>query len=533
MINMKRRFSRKGSSDCFSCLRLPILCFFVSLCLQPGLVAEESLETILDRTRQALGHAKLCSFENGIVVLSEGVSKGLESRFTLYLKKDGCFRLDTHSALESKVGFDGRKGWFLDASRMPGYLEFRDLEVLKMIYGVLGGHWLIKEGQVNLSLMESSRDADGTVRINASFPEGLIAYTISMDSETALPKEMTWQQSGATHSLSLADYRKVSGFRFPHKVVLQKGNLPMKMNVQCVRECRPEEADAYQAIVKRPEDTVFSAPEAQPLEIKKIGSGHLLVKVELDGGDAGWFFLDTGAGLNCVDRSLADKLGLESHGEITVKGVGGEQQVAYRKSGRMRAGYVTINDPWFIEVELASIGSMIGCDLGGILGYNFFTRTLVELDLKTEEVRFFPPDAWKNREAPWQELIFDKNIPSVVCTLENGLKGLYHLDTGSGATVELHSGFIARHKLLENREVTNSGTLGVGGMITTKTGRLDEFVLGGHRFENPQVTFANTDRGIFHDDGAAGNIGTGFLSHFRLLIDYPGKRIAFIKDEDS
>ena len=142
------------------------------------------------------------------------------------------------------------------------------------------------------------------------------------------------------------------------------------------------------------------------------------------------------------------------------------------------------------------------------------------------------PGTWVDRAAPWREIIFDGNIPSVTCRTEGGLEGLFHLDTGSGGTVEFHKAFVHKHNLLEGRDVKEAFSGGVGGFITTYVGKVDWFELGGHRFKEPDVSFADASDGVFSDEASAGNIGNGFMSHFRLLIDYPGKRIGWIKQAE-
>jgi hypothetical protein len=69
---------------------------------------------------------------------------------------------------------------------------------------------------------------------------------------------------------------------------------------------------------------------------------------------------------------------------------------------------------------------------------------------------------------------------------------------------------------------------GVGGTTLASTGPLAWFAIGGRRFENPTVTFARPAEGSFLDTYTLGNVGQTFLTPFRIVFDYPRRRIAFV-----
>ncbi len=47
-------------------------------------------------------------------------------------------------------------------------------------------------------------------------------------------------------------------------------------------------------------------------------------------------------------------------------------------------------------------------------------------------------------------------------------------------------------------------------------------------FENPNVVFAIDRQGPLGDEYLEGNIGVDFLKPFRLVLDFPNKRAAFL-----
>ena len=86
-----------------------------------------------------------------------------------------------------------------------------------------------------------------------------------------------------------------------------------------------------------------------------------------------------------------------------------------------------------------------------------------------------------------------------------------------------------RLKLLEGRETRGTAQGGVGGMSAARAGKLAWFELGGHRFENPVVSFSLAKTGAFRDEHTLGNIGQAFLRPFRVVFWYQGRKIAFVE----
>src|SRR5262245_35561602 len=85
----------------------------------------------------------------------------------------------------------------------------------------------------------------------------------------------------------------------------------------------PEDKDEHVAAPRR---VAIDASAQRHLELTRATSGHLLVKPKINGIDVGWFIFDTGAGITCIDKGVADKLKLPDAGEITATGMGGNKQ---------------------------------------------------------------------------------------------------------------------------------------------------------------------------------------------------------------
>jgi len=503
------------------------LAMLLTACLLPPLCGQEVSKAQLDRVRDAVGHAALRSWEHGVVIEGHGKRLGLETDYRLTLLSDGRFKIEYLSDLSTVEGYDGRRGWKVDFCGMPGHLELRDLEESQLFAWVLGGCWLDPECPLEI-------DASSEKCFTLKVPGGQMRAELEISREDSLPKALSWTRRGTPNKIVLGDYRQVARFRFPHKIRVLEEEEISSIEIDTVAPAGSTAAAGCRPIDERPADTRFEQAHGQPLEVKKTFTGHILMKPLIDGEEGGWFFLDTGAGMNAINTGLAEKLGMDQVGRIKAVGAGGAVESRFRRGRSIAIGGVTIDDPLFVDVDLSFIEPIFNCKIGGALGYDFLCRCLVEYDGADERIVLHEPGSWNEREAPWREIVFDGNIPTVRCRLEGDREGLFTLDTGSNETVSFHQGFVKKHALLKDRKVGKGQAGGVGGYVNTYVGELEWFELGDHRFEKPKVSFTEgSEEGAFVDEVTAGNIGGGFLSSFTMLIDYPNKRIAFVLKEPA
>jgi hypothetical protein len=156
-------------------------------------------------------------------------------------------------------------------------------------------------------------------------------------------------------------------------------------------------------------------------------------------------------------------------------------------------------------------------------------RCACEIDLAADEIRLFPAAAMDARAVAWRELTLLENVPLAPARFAGG-EGLFRIDVGAAggpaANVIFYSPTVTRLKLADERTpvVTSmESRFGVG--------QIPWFELAGHRFETPDVLFALDPTGPLADPYLAGNLGVEFLKPFRLILDYPHHRVAFVPRE--
>jgi hypothetical protein len=294
---------------------------------------------------------------------------------------------------------------------------------------------------------------------------------------------------------------------------------------------KPAEPAAFGAPDWKPDDVVFQPDIPSSLEVKRAISGHLLVRPKVNGKDVGWFILDSGAEVMVIDSKVADDLKLQKVGQIALTGVGGTIKSSFRNVADFTLGPATMQRILFTEIDLGQIGGFLGIKLAGIVGGDFFRRTIVSIDLNKPAVDVNARDGFALTGGEWLPLRFSTGNPAVEASVDGAPKAWYRFDTGADGTLTFHSPFVKRNKLLEGRKTTESNSGGVGGQIVTRMGQVKWFELAGHRFESPTVVFATGATGAFAEPYLAGNIGQEFMKPFKIVLDFTGSRIALLPRE--
>jgi hypothetical protein len=502
-----------------------LACVLVAAMAVPAAQGGQSATEALARVRASLGYERLQSRANGVIAEGTTRYRGLDSKFTFLFTPDGRFRSEIAGPLGSITGFDGTTGWEIDWSGIQRTLELQDLEAAQFDAWIHSGRWLDQSGPFAVSL-DSAKSDDRQVALKLLLKGGLLEATVFVDRATWLPKRVTRRGTGGEEVIEMSDYREVMGFRFPHRLTRAVGGTTNVYEIRSVAAATPASRSRFKAIATRPADTRWDASVPARVEVRRVRSGHLLVHPLVNGKDAGWFILDSGAGAMVIDTKVADRLGMPALGEIVAVGVAGTTKARFRQGETFGLGPLTVNGTRYLELDLGFLTKAFGLPIGGICGRDLFARAVVEIEIAAESVAIHDPNRYRLDGATWQELFFSNRNPAVRARFE-GHEGLFKLDTGSDQTVSIHAPAVERLNLLSGRETRESRSGGVGGSRASLTGKLAWFELAGHRFESPLVEFAGKGEGAFSDVYTTGNIGAAFLRAFRIVFDYGNKRVAF------
>jgi len=482
------------------------------------LLASPQESDLLEQARTALGR-----FEGAgplqLAGRGSALALGLEGELTLALSSLGELALEVRSELPQARGFDGTRSWKRDHTGLARHVALEEAERTQVLAWVLSGHWL--------EAPELTRTASGPSELRLALTGTPFAARLALDPGTHLPRELVQLDTLSDRSWSLSDFRPVAGRKLPHRFVERHEGEEERYELTTLAPVA-RDPGAFRAPLAPPDDFELDLDAPAELAVGRLSSGHLFVEAEVEGESIGVFLFDTGAGINVIDRRLADELFLETLGSTVGEGVVGTTTSSFRRGTSFRLGPLTLTRPIFGDLDLGFAQSSSGPRVAGIVGHDVLARCVVEFEPATPRIVLHDPARFTLQGATWQPLALQDDLPCVRARFEGEREGLFRLDTGATGTVTFHTPAVEALKLLEGRKLTPTRSGGVGGTAEAALGTLAWFELAGRRFDSPEVVFSRTKDGAFADAYTTGNLGQTFLRPFRIVLDLAHERIAFV-----
>jgi hypothetical protein len=164
----------------------------------------------------------------------------------------------------------------------------------------------------------------------------------------------------------------------------------------------------------------------------------------------------------------------------------------------------------------------------GLLGSDFLSRFVVEIDYDEQVVVLHDPETWTPPGGITPvDMLLVGNIPTVEMVLNDGCAGRFLVDVGNSAGLNMHGEAVRRCNLfrgLRRPRIEQYGG-GIGGAFRVTLCRMDSLSLGPWTWPDPIVGLSLHGGGMVASSEIAGNIGNGILERFRCTFDYPGGRL--------
>lgn len=262
---------------------------------------------------------------------------------------------------------------------------------------------------------------------------------------------------------------------------------------------------------------------------------HIILPVNLNGGETLKFVLDSGAGASVlIDSRNTRALDLEVSATMTVSGVGSgpDPTAGIIRDITLGLGSLEMREQSLIHLPLDAIPFFHELDdvyFDGVIGAPFFSRFLVSIDYDRMEVRFSEPGtAVEQRSgADWQSVPLDivSGVPYLKAEVANAdgtpVELLLLADTGARGTVSL-------------TPATNTGirapehyysvvTKGLSGDVVSHIGLAPSLTLANYTLGSLPVSYDM--EGGEEEAGSNGLIGNELLRRFNLVFDHPGERL--------
>ena len=285
----------------------------------------------------------------------------------------------------------------------------------------------------------------------------------------------------------------------------------------------------------------------------------IYVPVSINGSKPLSFILDTGA-FTIVDLPRARELGVKLKHTGQTGAVGDDQQDVFLAAEKVSFGLpgVTLSNQRLLAVPMDKVEDCIykfiideyGRDVSsskpqlrgarrkvdGILGAEFFSKFVVEIDYASRLINVYEPAGYKyNGKGEKLKLeVSPQHIFVQAQVLAQGQQALpvkLLVDTGGAMAITLSRRFTDEHQLLPSPErLTTVPLCGLAGMMKENSllGEIDVLLLGSLKIGNPLVEFRRASVDYDFD----GVLGGAVFRRYKVIFDY-SRRLMIMEPAES
>ena len=248
------------------------------------------------------------------------------------------------------------------------------------------------------------------------------------------------------------------------------------------------------------------------------------------------FVFDTGVRTTVLtEKALTDILNLKYSRKITIPGAGGKKLVdAYVVNNvSLNVGRIQGNGHALLvlETDLLQLKNYLGVNVHGILGYELFSRFVVDINYDKKTVTFHDPSTFKIRgkfvELP---ISVEDTKPYIEANFiirgSEPIKGKFMMDTGASHTMML-DGRSSEEIYVPEPSVSTTLGRGLAGDVFGEVARIDKMWVDKYVFEGVIATFPDSSSYEISLDNnyRNGTFGGGMMMRFHIIFDFVNSKI--------
>ena len=261
----------------------------------------------------------------------------------------------------------------------------------------------------------------------------------------------------------------------------------------------------------------------------QLSSNFVLVQLRVNNSLPLWFLFST-ASTSVIDTGIAKELGLPVQGKEKSTATGKSIGAGSISGVSLALPGVTLNQTVAV-LPLEFISSIMGQPVAGLIGYDFISQFVIEVDYAARKMNVYAPATHRYSGAGQIlpiKFVDKRPFVGVKITMEGreAVEGAVELETANSGVLVVQRSFAEAHQLLKSVKGFRLGNVGGSGgsMSRTLQGRVRNIQVGRLSINNPIVTISQAEAGK-DATGGDGQIGGEALRRFRLILDYSRQRI--------
>jgi ankyrin repeat protein/predicted aspartyl protease len=244
----------------------------------------------------------------------------------------------------------------------------------------------------------------------------------------------------------------------------------------------------------------------------------LCVRVRIDGKDAGWFVVDTGATCTTIDKGVVKELGLRHIRDKRAHADSGDVNAEFVGYSKLEVGRVSLHQGLAAAVDLSSISSKARFKVSGLLGDDLLREQPFVIDFPASTLTLLRPRSFMPPAGVDAQPVMLRAGRPIVRGRVEGNDGWFLIDTGMTGNSPMIPVRYYWEQHWEGR-LEHFGKASATGMSQTTdayTGVLGPVELMGKRTEKRRVLFTTKESGLYE----MGSIGAGAMSEGRFTFAY-------------
>jgi len=381
---------------------------------------------------------------------------------------------------------------------------------------------------------EVSESSDHSAYLLRYKPEGGWTTTWYIDAKTFLPLKSVRPGEDSEITTTYSDWRSANGLMTPCHTVVTETEKP---NYR--RDCKPVQykstlsKDTFAPLVPEPSDATL-APNAPPIPFT-MEANHIVFNVSVNGRPPIGFILDTGADQNVINSTRLEDLGLQTYAKTTTTGGGNSAEYAYAAGATFTLPGVELRNQHVSALDQTGLERALGVKLGGILGYDFISRFVIDIEYENQLITLHDTKTWKySGTGVMVPMMFDNGIPhaygSIGVPTKPEIPAYFVVDFGAAETATLTSAFVMSNDLMRLAQ-TNAIVNRPAGLESqffaqnNVRGNLRRLTIGQLTLNNVPVNLSVNAKGAYASTNFSGTVGESIYSRYHCYLDYSNDRI--------
>jgi hypothetical protein len=498
-------------------------------------------QKVIDRYLAATGGREAVLAERSSHSIATLNAFGLKGRIESWtVRPDRAANVTNIGPFVVRAGYDRGTGWRVDQNGKFLRLDGKDLEEAHGSNWFDNDLWLAADqGGGDVKVKGAEKDSAGSYTVlTLTAPTGR-PRDVWFDSKTGLLVRTVSRNDQQTVITRIGDYRQAAGRLRSHLTHVSVVGMPandLRATLDSIWVDVPIDDRVFAPPAEKLGDTRYlKSPGVARLPFR-YDDKHVWLTASLNGGPPEDFLLDTGASVTVIDSASAARYGMKLEGLMQAQGAGAAGGASFSQVDSLRVagpdgdGVTLIGQKVAVLSVNPHLEPFFWKPIVGILGYDFISRFVVEIDFASQTLVLHDPKTFtyqgKGQAVP---LTMAGNIPVVKAKIDDTFEGEFRLDVGSGSTVDIHTPFARENKMKERMAKTLVVTGGgFGGTFQSTIGRMKKMEIGPFSWTDPLISLSGAETGGLASEDYAGNIGNQILDRFKCTFDYE-RRVVYLE----